>query len=372
MDEEEEEAVQTKSDGKAGIARTGLSKQIKAKSGKGRSLSKNTQAEMESSFKTDFSDVNIHTDQKAVKMNKELGAQAFTHGKDVYFNAGKYNPDTTEGKRLLAHELTHVVQQNSNEIGLQKKPPGAVKKKKTEKEKLEEKYNIIISKGDKNWSKAEIGHLKWVLEKMGKKEKSVLTGYKFRRWSDEFAASKLDSTYKTNSSDECGLHHAFAGKNKDKFKIHMMDQCFKDPEATSDTKFGVDIGRFHLAHEIGHAMEVAELRKLHAKRKKMLALYNKLSKSTKRSELKKAKKVSDQMDVLDIRLTAIENNKKGTLAEFKKLVKGKAPLTPYSSSGSGEALAEAYAIYKSAPKYLEKKNIKLYNWFKNRRHVRKL
>ncbi len=115
MEEEEEEAVQTKSNGKSSAASSGLTHQIKSKSGKGRSLSKNTQAEMESSFKTDFSEVNIHTDQEAIKMNKELGAQAFTHGKDVYFNSGKYNPETTEGKRLLAHELTHVVQQNKTD-----------------------------------------------------------------------------------------------------------------------------------------------------------------------------------------------------------------------------------------------------------------
>ena len=46
-------------------------------------------------------------------MNKELGAQAFTHGKDVYFNAGKFRPESADGKRLLAHELTHVVQQGA-------------------------------------------------------------------------------------------------------------------------------------------------------------------------------------------------------------------------------------------------------------------
>ena len=113
MEDEEEESVQAKSNGKSSTASPGLSQQIKSKSGKGRSMSKSTQSEMESSFNTDFTDVNIHTDHDAVKMNKELGAQAFTHGKDVYFNSGKYSPESSEGKRLLAHELTHVVQQKS-------------------------------------------------------------------------------------------------------------------------------------------------------------------------------------------------------------------------------------------------------------------
>ena len=66
---------------------------------------------MQSSFGFDFSHVNIHTDTGAVQMSKELHAQAFTQGSDIYFNSGKYDPQTTTGKQLLAHELTHVVQQ---------------------------------------------------------------------------------------------------------------------------------------------------------------------------------------------------------------------------------------------------------------------
>ncbi|WP_082422514.1 DUF4157 domain-containing protein [Aquimarina longa] len=112
---EEEETVQAKhTSGTTPTASTRLSNQIKSKAGGGKKMSKNLQAEMGASFGRDFSDVSIHTDQDAVTMNKELGAQAFTHGKDVYFNSGKYNPETTQGKRLLAHELTHVVQQNKD------------------------------------------------------------------------------------------------------------------------------------------------------------------------------------------------------------------------------------------------------------------
>ena len=59
-----------------------------------------------------LSGVRIHTENEvAVQMSKELGAQAFTHGNDIYFNKGKYNPSSKEGKQLLAHELTHTIQQ---------------------------------------------------------------------------------------------------------------------------------------------------------------------------------------------------------------------------------------------------------------------
>jgi hypothetical protein len=65
----------------------------------------------------DFSGVKVHTGQNAVEMNRSLNARAFTHGNDIYFNKGEYNPESSEGKRLLAHELTHVVQQKGvNEV----------------------------------------------------------------------------------------------------------------------------------------------------------------------------------------------------------------------------------------------------------------
>lgn len=86
--------------------------------GGGSNLPDPIRAFMEQSIGADFSRVKIHNDNNAVQMSKDLSAQAFTHGSDIYFNNGKYNPYSTEGKHLLAHELTHVVQQNN---GLQRK-----------------------------------------------------------------------------------------------------------------------------------------------------------------------------------------------------------------------------------------------------------
>ena len=75
---------------------------------------------MESRMGTDFSNVRIHTDSQSVALSSELNAQAFTVGHDVYFNSGKYSPESSDGKHLLAHELTHVIQQQDNKIS--KKP----------------------------------------------------------------------------------------------------------------------------------------------------------------------------------------------------------------------------------------------------------
>jgi hypothetical protein len=70
---------------------------------------------MEPRFGVDFSQVRVHTDGAAVQMNRDLNAQAFAHGSNIYFGAGKYNPSSSDGKQLLAHELTHVVQQTGGD-----------------------------------------------------------------------------------------------------------------------------------------------------------------------------------------------------------------------------------------------------------------
>ncbi len=118
-EEEEEGELQTKSEGSnATMASPSITGQIKNSSGRGRPLSGKVRTEMESSFGASFRDVNIHTDQNSIDMNKRLKAQAFTHGKDIYFNSGKFNPETSAGRRLLAHELTHVIQQQGGQDGM--------------------------------------------------------------------------------------------------------------------------------------------------------------------------------------------------------------------------------------------------------------
>lgn len=61
----------------------------------------------------DFSDVTVHTDSSADQLSRQLGAKAFTTGSDIYFREGAYDPATSKGQHLIAHELTHVVQQGS-------------------------------------------------------------------------------------------------------------------------------------------------------------------------------------------------------------------------------------------------------------------
>jgi hypothetical protein len=109
------------------------SNQIDSSRGSGTRLSLATASWMSERMGTDFSDVRVHTDSQAVQISRDLGAQAFTIGKDVYFGAGKYDIGSVEGKRLLAHELTHVVQQSCgassrriNREGNDKKPSSKI------------------------------------------------------------------------------------------------------------------------------------------------------------------------------------------------------------------------------------------------------
>jgi hypothetical protein len=108
--------------------------------GSGSSLDGKTRSEMEAGIGADFSKVRVHTGAQASSLNRSISAKAFTRGSDVFFDKGQYNPGSTAGKRLIAHELTHVVQQGAatqntqrkaypSTAGLQRKPFTAIQRK---------------------------------------------------------------------------------------------------------------------------------------------------------------------------------------------------------------------------------------------------
>jgi hypothetical protein len=82
----------------------------------GEPLAAETRAFMEPRFGQDFNQVRIHTDEKAEESARVLNALAYTVGDEVVVGAGQYAPSTNQGKRLLAHELAHVVQQRGGEV----------------------------------------------------------------------------------------------------------------------------------------------------------------------------------------------------------------------------------------------------------------
>ena len=91
---------------------------INSLSSKGGPLPESTRNFFEPRFGHDFSEVKIHNDTDAAKSSQSINALAYTVGNDIVFNQNQFSPESDSGKKLLAHELTHVVQQNS---GLQRK-----------------------------------------------------------------------------------------------------------------------------------------------------------------------------------------------------------------------------------------------------------
>jgi hypothetical protein len=119
---EKEETVQMRSNNDTKTASSsGIENKLNSSKNGGSPLQETTKTEMESGFGADFSKVRVHSDANAVQMNKELGSQAFANGNNVYFNEGKYNPNSQDGKHLLAHELTHTVQQGASKPAVQAK-----------------------------------------------------------------------------------------------------------------------------------------------------------------------------------------------------------------------------------------------------------
>jgi len=118
---EEEETLQTKElSGQTSEISPNLESRINAVRGGGQPLPTATRAFFEPRFGYDFSHVRVHTEAQGDMLNHALNARAFTTGKDIYFRQGEYDPGSSEGRQLLAHELTHVLQQNRDEIQTKK------------------------------------------------------------------------------------------------------------------------------------------------------------------------------------------------------------------------------------------------------------
>lgn len=117
--------------------------------GGGEALPLDSRNYMESKFGADFSAVKIHTDANAVQLSQQLNARAFTSGKDIYFNEGQFSSSTNSGRHLLAHELTHVLQQK-NASAIQRCTDPATDKAYDEKAKVVKSKEAYVKLKDKS------------------------------------------------------------------------------------------------------------------------------------------------------------------------------------------------------------------------------
>ncbi|MFQ3684939.1 DUF4157 domain-containing protein, partial [Roseiflexus sp.] len=100
-----------------------MQSELDAMRGGGAPLDQETRAFMEPRFGHDFSQVRIHTDARAATVARSLDALAFTVGNDIAFAPGQYQPGSDEGRTLLAHELTHTLQQTGGAARVQRQTP---------------------------------------------------------------------------------------------------------------------------------------------------------------------------------------------------------------------------------------------------------
>ena len=112
-DEENVKPIQRAATGEGGLSVSpALGASLNSRLGHGQPLTPDTRRQMESSMGADFEGVRVHTDNDAAQLSRSLHASAFTYGQDIFFGQNQFDPKSTAGKHLLAHELTHVVQQD--------------------------------------------------------------------------------------------------------------------------------------------------------------------------------------------------------------------------------------------------------------------
>lgn len=116
--EEEENKLQRMEVNKKGVhPNKNLDNYVGQLNSSGQALSSEARNFYEPRFGYNFSNVKVHTDEEANRSAKSIHALAYTSGNHIVFNRGQYSHDSDSGKKLLGHELTHVVQQNAATIG---------------------------------------------------------------------------------------------------------------------------------------------------------------------------------------------------------------------------------------------------------------
>jgi Domain of unknown function (DUF4157) len=204
-------------DSKPASAPKNLESRLQQTRGGGSPLDANTRSAMERAFNNDFSGVQIHTGQESANLNKSLGARAFTHGNDIFFNSGEYQPQSSQGKHLLAHELTHTIQQGG---AIQRKaetpPVAAVGKQSISSSEVVDVSTDIFNPSEK--VKAEIeeqgdkgldvriiikgltseGHVKIKLDKQGYDSIGKGSMRLLNDWTDKLGGMYINFTVKNN------------------------------------------------------------------------------------------------------------------------------------------------------------------------------
>ena len=114
----QQKLIQTKSTGKKPHISADFEHRLQTeKNNNGEGLPKSIKNQMSAGFARNLDNVRIHNNRKAAELNNAINAKAFTNGNHIFFNSGQYNPYSFQGKHLIAHELTHTIQQGAVKRG---------------------------------------------------------------------------------------------------------------------------------------------------------------------------------------------------------------------------------------------------------------
>jgi len=199
----------------------------------GQPLPESSRQFFEPHFGQDLSNVRIHTDSIAAKSADSINALAYTTGNDIVFNSGQYSPETDSGKKLMAHELTHVLQQTQNGQQIQRKPltkPQLIAKIKT--------YGITAVLDDTStFSDVELDLVDQALAGLPAGDKTAIKGAKVVR------VNTLGGTTAGRYSNEQGFNDTSV---TDEQKIELSDLAFGTNTADESIRL--------ITHEVGHAV----------------------------------------------------------------------------------------------------------------------
>ena len=225
--------------------------------GEGESLDSTARSVMESRFGHDFSRVRVHADSRAAAAARKENAEAYTFGRHVVFGAGKYKPRTADGQRLLAHELTHVVQQTRRggraSPVVQRKDAGGLTATVVDHGASEDAVKIAKARMNEvlgNLKDPAAGELKGATVEL-----HIIPHDKKLTDLSEFASLKGTKTFDGRSYDE--LRGVGATKIKDTIRYAIAEeQLVKIKDMPSQYELG-----FVGAHESGHVVEQFGLNK---------------------------------------------------------------------------------------------------------------
>jgi hypothetical protein len=392
----------------------------------GMPLAASLRQDMEHRFGHDFSSVRVHSGPLAEQSASDLSANAYTVGRDIVFGAGTFTPGTQEGRKLLAHELTHVLQQNGPRMQapaltqtslLQRDKKDADPKKKEKKadpkleaakKSLQDKFGLkaITEEDDAPWTESQLKSLDKAFSKMSIAEQEKLKGVTVHRVKKIESPEGLDKkitivgeTFGTNFMQFTAK--GFTGNTP----LHEAGHIIRNSglqEIGSKSKFAADEDAARKqVMAVGPRAMIADMNALRAA---AIALRDSddASRDARARDLEDAQNNSfgarmspeiqsdsnakefsaayDRLDKWVDTIKALADAKAKAINEFIALVKanklarkGFRPFTDYVAfnwpAKPNEFLVECYATWRNDPDYMRVHAKPLFNWFEAKGHL---